>query len=74
MPHWLVHFLGLDSATGTAYLFWSGFGGVLFSLPFFGLLAHHVLLHNCHAPRCPRIGRYRADGKPYCRRHHPKEA
>lgn len=73
MP-WLSHVLGLDSASGYWYLFWSGVGGDVAIIG--ALLSGPVVLlrrHNCHAARCWRIGRYHAAGGAYmvCARHSP---
>jgi hypothetical protein len=71
MLSWLGHVLGLTSASGTPYLAWSGVVGD-------GGLAGGLLLnawlfarkHNCHEHRCPRLGRFPADGGwHYCQRH-----
>ena len=67
MTGWLLHILGLDSASGPAYLFWSGalgdaglFGGI-------ALLAWH---HSCHQAWCFRYVRHLAhDGLRHCRKH-----
>lgn len=68
--HWLSHVLGLDNLSGPWYGFWSGIGGDL------SIMATPVVLlrkHNCHTPRCWRIGRHPIEGTPYvvCRKHHP---
>lgn len=67
---WLGHVFGLDNASGPWYLAWSGFVGDL------SLLGAAVTLyrkHNCHQPRCWRIGRF-PDGEWHvCGRHHPHE-
>jgi hypothetical protein len=54
--NWLGHILGLDSATGPFYLFWSGAGGVSIAV-ITGLL---VLWHwfNCDERGCWRRGKY----------------
>jgi hypothetical protein len=68
MPHWLAHILGLDNPAGGWYLWHSGIEGNL------GMLgAAYVLIrkHNCHQPRCWRVGRHTNDGKQYrCAKHH----
>ncbi len=75
MPHWLAHFLGTDSASGTSYLAWSGFGGDLAEIAIVGGLLTVVRRHNCEVHRCWRLGRHRtAAGHMVCRRHHPDGA
>ena len=71
--HWLQHFLGLDNASGTAYLAWSGFGGDLAELAIVGGLLTIVRRHNCHAKRCWRVGRHKVPGTEFicCSRHTP---
>jgi len=68
----LARFLGTDG--GAWYNFYSGIFGVLV----FGggmLTSAWVVArkHNCHQPRCWRIGRFPVDGTllSACRRHHP---
>lgn len=69
---WLLHFLGLDSASGPAYLAWSGAGGDLGELAVVGALLTVVRKHNCEVRRCWRLGRHKtAAGHQVCRRHHP---
>jgi hypothetical protein len=70
--HLLAHFLGLDNASGTAYLAWSGFGGDLAELAIVGGLLTIVRRHNCEVHRCWRMGRHSTDGgHMVCRKHHP---
>lgn len=71
--HWLLHFLGLDSASGPAYLAWSGAGGDLGELAIAGALIAVIRRHNCHAARCWRIGRHKVPGTDFicCARHTP---
>lgn len=72
IQHFLSHWLGLDDASGSVYLWWSGIFGdaTIVAIPI-------VLLrkHNCHAKGCPRIGRHAVEGTAFvvCRRHHPEE-
>lgn len=67
-----VHFLGTDG--GSFYNFYSGIFGVLV---FGGGLATTAYVtarkHNCHQPKCWRIGRLPVQGTAYvvCKRHHP---
>ena len=68
----MLHFLGLDG--GAWYNFFSGLFGVL--VVGFGLLWNawvNARRHNCHQPRCWRVGRFPVDGTLLfaCRRHHP---
>lgn len=67
--HHLQHWIGIDSGSGIAYLFWSGFFGDV-SI-FVGLMVglRHL---NCHVKGCARIGKP-VDGTPYraCYVHHP---
>jgi hypothetical protein len=68
--HWTEHWLGLDSASGDPYLFWSGIGSDLAYLGIFWALLRR---YNCHQPRCPRLGRFPVEGTQWkaCRHHHP---
>lgn len=72
---WLAHILGLDNLSGPWYGFWSGIGSDLGELAITGTLAASVRRHNCHIPRCWRLGRFPVTfaGRPYvvCGRHHP---
>ena len=72
---WLMHVLGMDSGSGTAYLFWSGFGSDLGELTIVGALLAVYRKHSCHTRHCWRIGRYKLNvkgvGYSLCRRHHP---
>lgn len=69
----LLHWLGLDSASGPAYLAWSGAASDIGELAIIGgiLGAWHRV--NCHAKGCWRIGRQHVEGTTYvtCRKHHP---
>ena len=60
---WLLHFLGLDSAAGTPYLFWSGTGSDLGYLAVVAVIWHHL---NCAEAGCWRIARHRTR---HCRKH-----
>jgi hypothetical protein len=64
VPHWLLHFLGLDVPPSVPYDFWSGVGGDTVYVAAIGVFWHHL---NCHEKRCPRIARHRHDG--FCRKH-----
>jgi hypothetical protein len=69
--HWILHFMGLDNASGPAYLFWSGIFG---DLSIFGGVMLLLRKHNCHRPWCLRIGTLPEQGTTYvyCRRHHSR--
>ncbi len=73
MGHWLMHYLGLDSGSGTAYLFWSGIGADAAELAIVGGLISIYRRHNCHVRGCWRIGRNQVEGTAFmvCRPHHP---
>ncbi|MGN6607954.1 MAG: hypothetical protein ACTHMS_13205 [Jatrophihabitans sp.] len=66
MPGWLVHLLGLDSANGRTYLFWSGFGG---DLPMFAGVTVAWRRFNCHQQGCWRVGLHHGAGPHLCARH-----
>lgn len=69
---WFLHYLGLDSGSGTSYLWWSGFGSDLAELAIVGGLITVYRRHNCEVHRCWRLGRHvTAAGQHVCRRHHP---
>jgi hypothetical protein len=71
--NWLAHVLGLDSASGYWYLFWSGIGSDITELAIVGALVSVYRKHACHEPWCVRLGRHPVEGTPFaaCRRHHP---
>lgn len=72
--HVLLHVLGLDDASGRAYLWWSGAGADLGELAIVGGLISIYRRHNCEIHRCPRLGRHQtAAGAVLCRRHHPDD-
>jgi hypothetical protein len=68
--YWVLHWLGIDTTTGPWYAFWSGAGS---DLAYLGIIWALVRKHNCHQPRCWRIGRFPVEGTQWatCRRHHP---
>lgn len=75
MGHLLLHWLGLDSASGPAYLAWSGVGSDVAELAIVGSLIGLYRKHACEVHRCWRIGRHdTAAGHTVCRRHHPDGA
>ena len=61
----LLHVLGIDSASGPWYAFWSGFGSDLGELAIVGAIVRHV---NCHSKGCWRLGHHHA-GTVSCHRH-----
>ncbi len=66
MSHFLLHWLGLDNASGAQYLFWSGiFGDVTIFAAGIGLYFHN----QCHDETCKRWGRHKVNGSPYCKLH-----
>ena len=69
MPHWLLVFLGLNSASGRSYLLWSG------ALSDAGILAALVAFyihHTCHVGGCYWYARRTtAAGERACWKHHP---
>ncbi|MGH3743720.1 MAG: hypothetical protein ACRDTP_02540 [Mycobacteriales bacterium] len=70
--HLVMHWLGLDDASGPVYLAWSGFGSDISELAIVGGVAGMLRQHNCEVKGCPRLGRHRtAAGHRVCRRHHP---
>jgi hypothetical protein len=73
--HLLAHWLGLDDPGGAVYLAWSGVIGDLGYLAILGGLITIVRRHNCHEPRCWRIGRILVDDKGTlsCWHHYPGE-
>ena len=75
MDRWLLHFLGLDSASGPAYLAWSGALSDLGELVLIGGLYAFLRRHNCMVRRCWRLGWHpTAAGHVTCRHHHPDAA
>jgi hypothetical protein len=64
VAHLLLHWLGLDSASGLVYLFYSGSGSFILKGSIVAVLWHHL---NCHEPRCRRPARHHMNG--YCRKH-----
>lgn len=72
MPHWFLHVLGLDNASGAAYLAWSGVGSDVGEVAIVGGLIAMIRRHNCEIKGCWRLGRHKtAAGHAVCRRHHP---
>lgn len=65
---WIGHVLGLDDASGVAYLAWSGFVG---DISLIGAALVVLRKHQCHVKRCWRLGHHTAGRFAVCRRHHP---
>lgn len=72
MIRWLFHVIGIDDASGRAYLWWSGIVG---DLAIFGAVFALARKHNCHVKGCPRIGRFPVTGTAWvtCAHHHPDD-
>lgn len=68
-----MHVLGTDSGNSPWYLFYSGLFGVLVFIAQSVNAWINARKHNCHEPRCVRIGRFPVEGTAWtaCRRHHP---
>jgi hypothetical protein len=72
--YWLLHFLGVDNVSGSAYAWWSGAGSDLGEIAIVGGLASMVRARNCEVRGCWRLGRHAtAAGHKVCRRHHPDD-
>jgi hypothetical protein len=72
--HALQHWFGVDNASGTAYLAWSGVLSDLGELTLLGGLAVVVRRHNCEVKGCWRLGRHQTAAQHHvCRRHHPDD-
>lgn len=75
--YWLEVHTGTINEAGPYYGFWSGFGSDLEELGILGgitaAIYQLIKKHNCHEPRCWRIGQHpAADGRfMLCYRHHP---
>jgi hypothetical protein len=69
----LLHILGIDTATGPWYAFWSGIGADLGELAVIGGLIALYRRHNCHVQGCWHIGHLPVEGTPWvvCRWHSP---
>jgi hypothetical protein len=71
---WLLHILGVDSASGQAYLAWSGILSDLGELALIGSLIALVKHRTCEVHRCFRLGVHQtAAGHRVCRKHHPED-
>lgn len=57
MVHFLLHWLGLDNASGRQYLAWSGVIPTLERLTELAVLGYFLWRHhNCHQKGCWRLG------------------
>jgi hypothetical protein len=68
-----LHFFGIDTQTSDNYCFWSGVGPCLVTLTLGSGVLVTIWRHlNCHADRCPKLGRFPVAGGRFkvCRRHH----
>lgn len=63
---WLQHILGLDSANGNWYLFWSGFASDLSEFAILGLVWRRL---NCHTKGCWRLGLHHEGNLSVCTKH-----
>jgi hypothetical protein len=69
----LVNHFGFDIQTTPQYGFSSGVGPmILAALGYSTIVAGLWHGLNCHHPGCPRIGRHRVNGTPWCTLHHQK--
>lgn len=68
--HWLAVHTGSINEAGPYYGFWSGFGSDLGEVTLIGAVLGTYYKHNCHHPRCWRVGRHVVDGTPWCNKHH----
>lgn len=64
-----VHPYPASSSTPWTYQMWSGILPALTVLTLFGSLGGAWHLHNCHYPRCLRLGKHKISGTPWCTRH-----
>lgn len=75
---WFEVHSGTTNEPGPYYGFFSGFGSDLGEYAILVGVAQGVYLHwkhiNCHAPGCPRVGRFNdASGQfKFCHHHHPE--
>lgn len=69
MLNLLAHIAGLDNASGSWYLFWSGIFG---DAGYIGVPLILLRRYNCHQPRCWRLGKHPHGNYTYCRVHHPE--
>lgn len=62
---WFWTVTGLDNQDSRWYAFWSGIGGDLTELAVLAGAFTFVRRHNCHVPRCWRLGRYSVPNTPW---------
>lgn len=66
---WTKHFIGIENASGTTYLFWSGFVG---DLALFAAVIAFARHKNCHVKGCWHLGHPDpVHGHPTCKTHSP---
>jgi hypothetical protein len=68
---WIAQAAGFNLQSTPEYGFSSGIGPMILAALGYSTLCTglwHGL--NCHHPGCPRIGRHKIDGTPYCNVHH----
>lgn len=68
------NWFGTDNANSPFYLFYSGiFAVAVFTVGIATNVYVHLRKHNCHEPRCLRLGRFPVEGTPWvaCHLHHP---
>ena len=73
--HWLSHYTGGDSGSGTWYLEWSGFIALLVTIiPLWVGIYVFLRKHNCHVDGCKSVKTSidPAVHAPACRKHHSK--
>lgn len=57
------------AGTPWTYQLWSGFVPALTVLSLLGTIAGAYHLNNCHHKGCPRLGKHKIGGTPWCSRH-----
>lgn len=62
----------VPGGTPWTYQLESGFIPALTVLTLLGSAASLYHLHNCHEPRCPRLGKHKVNGTPWCSVHQEK--
>lgn len=65
----LLHWMGLDNASGPAYLFWSGIGSDITEFAILGTIIKLYWQHKCAT--CWRIAHHAVKGTPWktCHKH-----
>lgn len=64
----IMHWLGLDNASGAVYLFWSGFFG---DITIFAALITYYIHTRCHVSGCNKRAKYQFKHYKLCKVHHP---